>query len=583
MTTAFAVGAASHEPRNWHAVNWRAATGNVRRLQVRIAKAVKEGRWGKVQALQRLLTSSLSGKLLAVRRVTENQGKTTPGVDGIVWDTPGRKMEAVHALKRRGYRPRPLRRVYIPKSNGKPRPLGIPTMRDRAMQALHLLALDPVAETTADRNSYGFRKRRSCADAIEACFINLTRPNPSWILEGDIRGCFDNINHEWLLAHVPMDKVILRKWLASGYMEKHVLHATERGTPQGGIISPVLANLALDGLERRLREAYPIRGRGSERGRRACVHLVRYADDFIITGRSEGLLANEVKPLVGTFLRDRGLALSAEKTRITRLADGFDFLGQNIRRYSNGKLLIKPSRKSIKAFLREIRGIVRSSAAMTVGRLIGRLNPVIRGWANYHRHVVSKRIFSRVDGAIFQSLWQWARRRHPRRGRRWVARRYFARRDSRGWCLFGIVMGPDGRQRRVWLHHATATPIRRHIKIRGDANPYDPAWEPYLEARESAAMAQALRGRGALLHLWRRQDGTCTVCDQKITRETGWHCHHVVPRAMGGPDGAPNLVLLHPECHRQVHGRTPLPQGRVSREAFRRLEPRELETLMRGS
>ena len=345
----------------------------------------------------------------------------------------------------------------------------------------------------------------------------------------------------------------------------------------------MLANLALDGLERRLREAYPIRGRGSERGRRACVHLVRYADDFIITGRSEGLLANEVKPLVGTFLRDRGLALSAEKTRITRLADGFDFLGQNIRRYSNGKLLIKPSRKSIKAFLREIRGIVRSSAAMTVGRLIGRLNPVIRGWANYHRHVVSKRIFSRVDGAIFQSLWQWARRRHPRRGRRWVARRYFARRDGRGWCLFGIVTAPDGRQRRVWLHHATATPIRRHIKIRGDANPYDPAWEPYLEARESAAMAQALRGRGVLLHLWRRQDGTCTVCDQKITRETGWHCHHVVPRAMGGPDGAPNLVLLHPECHRQVHGRTPLPQGRVSREAFRRLEPRELETLMRGS
>jgi RNA-directed DNA polymerase len=195
MTTAFAVGAASHEPRNWHAVNWRAATGNVRRLQVRIAKAVKEGRWGKVRALQRLLTSSLSGKLLAVRRVTENQGKTTPGVDGIVWDTPGRKMEAVHALKRQGYRPRPLRRVYIPKSNGKPRPLGIPTMRDRAMQALHLLALDPVAETTADRNSYGFRKRRSCADAIEACFINLTRPNPSWILEGDIRGCLDMATH----------------------------------------------------------------------------------------------------------------------------------------------------------------------------------------------------------------------------------------------------------------------------------------------------------------------------------------------------------------------------------------------------
>jgi RNA-directed DNA polymerase len=222
-------------------------------------------RWGKVKSLQRLLTGSRNGKLLAVRRVTENAGRKTSGVDGVSWDTQEKKMAAVNELKRRGYRPLPLRRIYIPKPNGKLRPLGIPTMKDRAMQALQLLALDPVAETKADENSYGFRQRRSCADAIEGCFKALAR-HPGWVLEGDIRGCFDNISHEWLMAHVPMDKAVLRKWLKSGYMEKQSFYATEQGTPQGGIISPVLDNLALDGLERRLRKKYPLRGPGSWQG-----------------------------------------------------------------------------------------------------------------------------------------------------------------------------------------------------------------------------------------------------------------------------------------------------------------------------
>ena len=315
-------GAAFDVSGHWREVDWRTVTGEVRRLQVRIVKAVETGRWGRVKALQRLLTTSRSGKLLAVRRVTENQGRKTPGVDGESWDTPEKKMVAVGTLRGRGYRPQPLRRIYIPKSNGKLRPLGIPTMKDRAMQALHLLALDPVAETMADEDSYGFRQKRRCADAMKGCFTALKHRNPSWVLEGDIRGCFDNISHDWLLAHVLMDRVILRKWLKAGYMEKQILHATEEGTPQGGIISPVLANLALDGLERRLREHYPVRGKGSENGRKAKVHLIRYADDFIITGRTKELLEDEVKPLVEGFLRERGLELSAEETKITHIEDG---------------------------------------------------------------------------------------------------------------------------------------------------------------------------------------------------------------------------------------------------------------------
>src|SRR5260221_14170001 len=231
-------GASFHGVTDWSGIDWQKAHQNVRRLQARIVKATQEGRWGKVKALQHLLTHSYSGKVLAVKRVTENQGKRTAGVDQEIWDTPAKKATAIQTLRQRGYRPQPLRRVYLMKPNGKKRPLGIPTMTDRAMQALYLLALEPVAETTGDPNSYGFRPERSTADAIEQCFCALGKQkSPQWILEGDIQGCFDAISHEWLLTHIPMEKAILKKWLKAGYMEQSILYPTEAGTPQGGIIS----------------------------------------------------------------------------------------------------------------------------------------------------------------------------------------------------------------------------------------------------------------------------------------------------------------------------------------------------------
>src|SRR5271169_6476995 len=426
MTTAQAVGAVSSEATQWYAIDWPTINRNVRRLQVRIAQATKEGSWGKVRALQRLLTHSYSGKVLAVRRVTENTGKKTPGVDQEIWNTPEKKIQAVQALKRRGYQPQPLRRVYIPKSDGKTmRPLGIPTMKDRAQQALYLLALDPVVETTADKNSYGFRPQRSCADAIEQCFLALKSAKTAWILEGDIKSCFDRISHNWLLAHVPMDRAILQKWLKSGYMEKHVFHETTDGTPQGGIISPALSNCALDGLERLLKEKFPTKKPlSSFGGKFPCVNFIRYADDFIITGRTKELLEGEIKPLVEQFLQARGLELSPAKTVITHVEKGLDFLGQNVRKYPNGKLLIKPSKKNIKTFLDGIRGNIKAALGMSVADLIDWLNPKIRGWANYHRHVVSKRVFSRVDHSIFIRLWQWARRRHPEKSSGWLKQKY---------------------------------------------------------------------------------------------------------------------------------------------------------------
>jgi RNA-directed DNA polymerase len=522
---------------------------------VRIAQATKEHRWGKVQALQRLLTHSYSGKVLAVRRVTENTGKKTPGVDKEIWNTPEKKTQAVHALKRRGYQPQPLRRVYIPKSDGKTmRPLGIPTMTDRAQQALHLLALDPVVETTADHNSYGFRQQRSCADAIDQCFKALKSANTHWVLEGDIKSCFDRISHAWLLTHIPMDRVMLKKWLTAGYMEKHVLHETTDGTPQGGIISPALANGALDGLERLLKEKYP-KGRPlkSLKGIRPCVNLIRYADDFVITGKSKELLEGEVKPFVEQFLQERGLELSPTKTVITHVEKGFDFLGQNVRRYPNGKLLIKPSKKNVKTFLGGIRRTIRAALGTSAADLIDELNPKIRGWANYHRHVVSKRTFDRVDHEIFSSLWRWARRRHPKKGPHWLKQKYFGLYQSRDWSFFGETCDDEGQPNKVWLYRAVSTPIKRHVKVKGEANPYDPAYETYFEKREADHMQDTFRGTRTLRFLWYEQRGCCPVCNERITRITGWRLHHCVSRVLGGSTNATNRVLLHPECHDRVH------------------------------
>src|ERR1700758_3391060 len=491
MTTAQAVGAISDEAAKWYAINWPTIHRNVRRLQVRIAQATKERRWGKVQALQRLLTHSHSGKVLAVRRVTENTGKATPGVDQEIWDTPEKKIQAVRALKRRGYRSQPLRRVYILKSDGKTtRPLGIPTMIDRGQQALHLLALDPVVETTADKNSYGFRQQRSCADAIAQCFTTLSHaPNTQWILEGDIKACFDQISHDWLLAHVPMDRTILQKWLKSGYMDKHVLHETTEGTPQGGIISPALANFALDGLERVLNGKYPPKTRLKSLGNQIpSLNFIRYADDFIITSKSKELLEVKIKPLVEQFLQERGLELSPTKTVITHVEEGFDLLGQHVRRYPNGKLLIKPSKKSVKTFLNGVRETIRAALGSTAADLIRELNPKIRGWANYHRHVVSKRIFGRVDHEIFSCLWRWARRRHPNKALRWIKGKYFERCGARDWSFFGETYDEQGQLNKVRLLLASRIPIRRHVKVRSDANPYDPVYETYFEKREADHM-----------------------------------------------------------------------------------------------
>jgi RNA-directed DNA polymerase len=537
----------------WHYIDWRKVTHAVKSLQIRIAKAVAAGQWRKVKSLQWVASHNFASKLLAVKRVTENTGKRTSGIDGQTWLTAPAKQKAVQELRLKGYRAKAVRRIYIPKSNGKKRPLGIPTMHDRAMQALHLIGLDPVSETTGDANSYGFRPQRSCADAIERCFDLLCKKrSPQWILEGDIKGCFDNISHDWILENIPLAKKPLKEWLKSGYQEKQKLFPTTSGTPQGSIISPTIANMVLDGLEAHLDKACGIKkyGKLQYRANPHIIHFIRYADDFIVTCREENYLKERVLPAIQAFLQPRGLALSAEKTQITHIEQGFDFLGQNVRKYK-GKMLIKPSKKNVHAFLEKVQGVMNKQRNVRTIELIKKLNPIIRGWAMYHRHVVSKRIFSSIDHAIFQMTWRWAKRRHSgKKNVMWVKNRYFTQIGGRDWLFFDTE---EETQKRYTLFQAASIPIKRHVKIDSKANTYLPSDEPYFEWRTQQKMADKWQGRQLSNFIYQRQRGRCAYCDELIELKTGWHIHHIVQRIHGGKDTADNLVILHPNCHKSVH------------------------------
>ena len=472
----------------WKSIDFSKCERKVRKLQVRIAKAQKEKRYNKVKALQHLLVTSFEAKALAVRKVTSNKGKRTAGVDHIKWDTDAKKMGAISSLTRRGYRALPLKRVNIPKANGKTRPLGIPTMKDRTMQALYLMALEPVTESEADANSYGFRKYRSTADAIDALHRWLSRDNsPEWILEGDIKGCFDHISHEWLLDNVRIDRQVLRKWLKSGVVFNKLLQPTLEGTPQGGIISPTLANATLDGMEKMLKEKYKIEY-ADGKTYRPKVNFVRYADDFIVTAdRKETLL--EIKEMLTAFLNERGLTLSEEKTLITHISDGFDFLGFNVRKY-NGTLLIKPSKKSQKRFTDKLHEVILTRGkAFSQPELIGMLNPIMRGWGNYYRHVVSKEVFCRCDNILANQLRRWSYRRHTKKTWKWIRKKYYIRDGGRKW-IFGFEYVCGGIRKKLTLHKMTDIPIKRHVKIKCEANPFDPSWDEYFERRKHKSSRQ---------------------------------------------------------------------------------------------
>ncbi len=560
-------GAGGRPNTDWNAIDWRKVQRSVSNLRRRIFRASKEGDHRKVRSLQKLVLRSYANALLSMRRVTQiNAGRNTPGVDMLVVKTPKARSELVDHI--RSYQPwkaQPARRVYIPKANGKMRPLGIPTVTDRVMQAIVKNALEPYWEARFEPASYGFRPGRSCHDAIAKIF-NIARPNKrkKWVLDADIEGAFDSISHERVLEAIGSfpARELIRQWLKAGYMEMGTLHQSEAGVPQGGIISPLLMNIALHGMEQALGVRYD--RRGQIKGSRA---LVRYADDWVVFCESEQD-AQGARRQAKEWLLQRGLRLSEDKTRIVHLTEGFDFLGFNVRHYpapktarSGYKLLIKPSKESVSNFKDRVRLEWMNLKGHNVMEILKRLNPIVRGWANYFRIGVSKHTFETLDHWMLTRCARHVRSNHSRKGWRWCRKKYWGQLNPKRadrWVFGDKSTG-------AYLLKLSWTPIKRHVLVKGAASPDDPALGGYWLERERRKIDDDLLLPPRLMGLARAQRGRCSHCGSSLFNGEALHRHHLLPKSKGGTDNRSNVQLLHLYCHQQIH--TPAPPARKPSDA----------------
>jgi RNA-directed DNA polymerase len=501
---------------------------------------------------------STSNAAQSVRRVSQvNQGKNTPGVDKVLVKTPEERGKMLNHIinNTTPWRAMPVKRVYIPKANGKLRPLGIPTIQERALQAIVKNALEPVWEAQFEGISYGFRPGRSAQDAISQIWSIASQKRKMWVLDADIQGCFDNINHEHLLETIGVfpAKELIRQWLKAGYVEYGRLHETVTGTPQGGIISPLLANISLHGMEDALgivyRKSHLKSGKEVEIRVGKCA-AIRYADDFVILCDTEEA-AKQAQERLKEWLAVRGLQLSPEKTQIVHLDKGFDFLGFNIRCYptlknaSGRKTLITPSKKSVNKIRERLHGEWKSLRGTNVAAIIKRLNPIIRGWANYFRTQVSSRIFANLEKYMYKKEIRYIRYTHPHKPRYWLDNQYFgklnpSRHDK--W-VFG------NKETGTYLHKFSWTDIQRHTMVTGKNSPDDTALTEYWRKRELAKIKN-LAPKPA--RLAKRQKGKCPICGEYLFNEENIEQHHIMPKVMDGPNTDGNLILVHLMCHQQL-------------------------------